>query len=281
MERPVSSPAVRRGGGLVDRRTHQRVLQGHRAARVHQQPGVDRTLHHVVVQSPVRTRTTQHVRLACVVGGREQQQALHRGRQLAAPVQEGLLDPGGEVERRRQCGRALELGCRELAGQLQEGQWVAACLRDSRWATSSAGSAPSLVARRARESSASRPVRTNSASPGASKTAAAPSRAANTIATRSAPSRRAQNNSAPALAGSNQCASSTTHSTRLSSAAAVSSDSVATPTRKGSTEGPSSSPNATRRARAWGGGSCSRSRASGLSRRCSAAKASGASTSSP
>ena len=34
------------------------------------------------------------------------------------------------MERRRQRGRALELGCRELAGQLEEGQRVAARLRD-------------------------------------------------------------------------------------------------------------------------------------------------------
>ena len=46
----------------------------------------------------------------------------------------------------------------------------------------------------------------------------------------------------------------------FSSAAAVSSDKVATPTRNGSTDGPSSSPNATRRARACGAGSASRSR---------------------
>ena len=129
-QRPVSSPAVRPGGGLVDRRAHQRVSQGHRAAGVHQQPGVDRVLQHVVVQSPSRARTTEHVGLTGVVGRGEQQQALHRGRQSAAAVQQSLLDPGGEVERRRQRGRALELGCRELAGQLQEGQRVAACLRD-------------------------------------------------------------------------------------------------------------------------------------------------------
>ena len=83
------------------------------------------------------------------------------------------------------------------------------------------------------------------------------------------------------MAGSSQWASSTTHSTRFSSAAAVSSDRVATPTRNGSTDGPSSSPNATRRARAWGAGSSSRSRITGRSSRCSAANASGASTSSP
>ena len=41
----------------------------------------------------------------------------------------------------------------------------------------------------------------------------------------------------------------------LSSAAAVSIDNVATATRNGSIEGPSSSPNATRSARAWGAGS--------------------------
>ena len=72
--------------------------------------------------------------------------------------------------------------------------------------------------------------------------------------TRSAPRRREQNRSTSAVAGSSQCASSTTHNTVCSSAAAVSSDSVATATRNGSTDGPSSSPNATRSARCCGAG---------------------------
>ena len=120
----------------------------------------------------------------------------------------------------------------------------------SRWATSSAGASPSVYVEEGAGRVGSRPVRTSSGSPCGSKVSQAPSRAANTMATRSAPSRRAQNSSAPAVAGSSQCASSTTHSTRFSSAAAVSSDRVATPTRNGSTDGPSSSPNATRSARA-------------------------------
>ena len=56
------------------------------------------------------------------------------------------------------------------------------------------------------------------------------------------------------MAASSQWASSTTHSTVLSSAAVVSSERVAMATRNGSMDGPSSSPNATRRARAWGAG---------------------------
>ena len=68
---------------------------------VHQQPGVDRALQRVLVQSPVRTphdaaRRSWPVSSAAASSS----SALHRRRQPAAAVQEGLLDPGGEVQRR-------------------------------------------------------------------------------------------------------------------------------------------------------------------------------------
>ena len=97
---------------------------------------------------------------------------------------------------------------------------------------------PRCCSRRARAASGSRPVSTSSARPCGSKVAAGAVPGGEHHGTRSAPSRRAQNSSAPAVAGSSQWASSTTHSTRFSSAAAVSSDKVATPTRNGSTDGP-------------------------------------------
>ena len=51
-------------------------------------------------------------------------------RQPPAPVEEDLLDVSGEVELRRQGLGASELGRGELAGQLQQGQRVAARLDD-------------------------------------------------------------------------------------------------------------------------------------------------------
>ena len=147
--------------------------------------------------------------------------------------------------------------------------------------TPGAGARPSRWSRRARAAFGSSPESTSSSMPAGRKVVGASSRAEKTRSTRSAPSRRAQNSSESALAASSQWASSTTHSTVVSSAAAVSSDRVATATRKGSTDGPSSSPNATRRARAWGTGRPSRSRITGSSSRCSAANASGASVSRP
>ena len=68
--------------------------------------------------------------MTSVVGCDEQQQVLHRSRQPEAAVHEGLLDPGGEVERCRQLGRTVELGLRELSGQLEQGQRVAVRLVD-------------------------------------------------------------------------------------------------------------------------------------------------------
>ena len=146
--------------------------------------------------------------------------------------------------------------------------------------TSSARPSPRRSSSRACAASGPRPASTIWGMPSGRKERS-PSRAANTIATRSAPSLRAAKSSASADAGSSQWASSTTHSTVLSSAAEVSIDSVATATRNGSTEGPSSSPNATRSARDWGTGRLSRSRITGRSSRCNAANASGASTSRP
>ena len=143
------------------------------------------------------------------------------------------------------------------------------------------GATPGRWSRSSRAAAGSSPRSCRSGMPSGRNGVEASSRAENTRSTRSAPSRRAQNTSASAVAESSQCASSTTHSTVFSSAAVVSRDNVATATRKGSTGGPSSSPNTTRRARACGPGSPSRSRFNGSSSRCRAAKASGASTSSP
>ena len=147
--------------------------------------------------------------------------------------------------------------------------------------TSGAGAVSQALIEESRAAAASSPVSWISGMPTGRNGVTAPSRAENTRSTRSAPSRRAQNSSASAVAESNQCASSTTHNTVLSSAAAVSIDKVATATRNGSIEGPSSSPNTTRSARACGTGISSRSRITGSSSRCRAAKANGASTSSP
>ena len=131
------------------------------------------------------------------------------------------------------------------------------------------------------DAGSSRPSRRSAAMPSAANSYAGLLRAANTRATRSASSRRAANSRASADAASSQCASSTTPSTTPSSAAALSIDNVATPTRNGSTGAPSCSPNATRSVRAWGPGRCSCHLPRGRSNRCSDPKASGDSTSRP
>ena len=151
----------------------------------------------------------------------------------------------------------------------------------SRALTSSDNSSPTWCRSSARAAVGSSPRSDISARPSGRNSRAAPSRTAKTMTTRSAPRRRAANTKASADAGSSQWASSTRHTTRRSSAAAVSRESVATPIRNGSTTGPSSSPKATRRARACGSGSTARSRASGRSNACSAAYANGASVSNP
>ena len=127
---PVRAPPVLARRGLVDRRPHQRVAHRERRRVADEQPGVQGGLQRRLLQAQAGRRAAQHVELAGVVGGREQQDGLHRRRQPPAPVEEDLLDVGGEVELRRQGLGASELGRGELAGQLQQGQRVAARLRD-------------------------------------------------------------------------------------------------------------------------------------------------------
>ena len=154
----------------------------------------------------------------------------------------------------------------------------------SRVTTSSAGATPARCASRFLAASGSRPASVSTGSESGANDPAPPSpcRAANTTATWSACSCRAANSSASADAWSSQCASSTTQSTGPGSVASVRTERVATPTRNGSTGSPppSSWPNATRSARAWGAGSRSQAR-TGRSSRCSAANGNGASEATP
>ena len=153
-----------------------------------------------------------------------------------------------------------------------------------RSATSSEGGRPPRCASSRRAAAGSRPAKcsTGSESGRNPPAPASPSRPAKTIATRSACSCRAANSNAFADATSSQCASSTTQRTGRSSAASVSTERVATPTRNGSTGAPaaSSCPNATRSARACGDGSRSQASA-GRRRRCRAANGNGASDAIP
>ena len=243
------------------------------------EPGGRGCLERILAEAERRRGTAYDGELAGVVRGREQQQRLHRSGQQPAALEECLLHTGAEVQLFGSGVDPPSWSGLSPVGSSSRASGLPPLAAISRSVTS--GAAPGRWSRSSRAAAGSSPRSCSSGMPSGRNGVAASSRAENTRSTRSAPSRRAQNTSASAVAESSQCASSTTHSTVFSSAAVVSRDNVATATRKGSTGGPSSSPNTTRRARACGPGSPSRSRFNGSSSRCRAAKASGASTSSP
>ena len=277
-----ASPVLARGG-LVDRRPHQRMA--YRDDRARPRPAAPTPL-----RSPARPRPDRGTLAARLSTAISPVSSAAASSSTACTSAESLRLRSRKTRSTRavRCSWAgkwrlsHELGGGELGRQLQQGQRVAAGLGEESTGDVLGGCVIEVPARAGRgqrpDPARSAPAR---GGPAPGTASAASSRVANSITTRSAPILLAQNSSAPALAGSSQCASSMTHSTRFSSAAAVSTVKVATPTRNGSTDGPSSSPNATRNARAWGAGSSSRSRITGRSSRCRAANANGASASSP
>ena len=129
-QRPVSTAPVLPRRGLVHRRPDQRVAHRERRRVAHEQPGVQGGLQGRLLHAEAGRCVSQHVELAGVVRGSQQQHGLHRLRQPAAAVQERLLDVGREMELRRQGLGPSELGRGQLARQLHQGQRVASRLED-------------------------------------------------------------------------------------------------------------------------------------------------------
>ena len=204
-----------------------------------------------------RCRSADDGEVAGVVCGREQQQRLYRRRQQPAAVEEGLLDTGGEVQLRRQWRGPAELAWAELGGQLQQRQWVPTALRDEPFGDLRRRQLPrgAVPGARGQQRGRARSA-ASSAMPSGRNGVAAPSRAENDqeYAIRAKPAGAEQQRVRGRGVEPVRVLDDST--ARCSPRRpAVSIDNVATATRNGSIEGPSSSPNATRSARACGAGS--------------------------
>ena len=129
-EGQVDTPSLRVRGSLVDRRADQRVTHAHGGRVGDQEAGPQGALEGIVGAPELRCGTSDHQQLAGVLCGRHEQPRLNLRWKRATPVEEGPLDPLGEVQLRRERGGALELRGGQLGRKLQERQRVAARLGD-------------------------------------------------------------------------------------------------------------------------------------------------------
>ena len=123
-ERAVRFVAFPAGGGLVHRGADQRVPYPHDVAVDDEQPGAFRRVQAVGAGAELRGGGADGGDVPGVVGGGDQQQGLHVGRQPAAPVEEDPLDAGGQVQLGGQRFGAGELLRGQGAGKLDEGERV-------------------------------------------------------------------------------------------------------------------------------------------------------------
>ena len=121
----------------------------HRLRLDEQEPGGHGGLERLLIQVEHRRSAAYDEELAGVIGCSEQQHRLHRRRQPPAAFEKRLLDPGGEVERRRQRRGPAELVDAELGGQLEQRERVAAALGNEPFGDLRGGRVPqSLVQQR-------------------------------------------------------------------------------------------------------------------------------------
>ena len=222
-------------------------------------------------------------RVARRIGSSEEQHQLRRHRQRPHLPGEALLHPPPDRQRLQGRTHPEELIGREVLGQLDECQRVAARLGDDPFgeltieadAERSRRAAPSRSRRRARG-----PRRSGKPS---SRLPGSPAERSPKIATMpSARSRRAQNASGARDSRSIHCASSKMHSIRCRARAALAARFIVPrPSRNGVDGGPAASPSAEFRASRCGAGSRSIWCRIGVSSRCRAAKPTSRSGSKP
>ena len=82
-QRPVHGASLLPGGGLVDRRAHQRMAHLHRLRLDDEEPGGRAVLESLLAQTESRGCPAQDGQVARVVGSRQEQHRLHRSRQHA------------------------------------------------------------------------------------------------------------------------------------------------------------------------------------------------------
>ena len=118
--------ALRGGGGAVDRRTHQRVVQGDDVAVDAQQARALELVERGLVGVEAGGGRADHGQPGGVVGRGDEQQPLGLFGEPSAAIEEGPLDPAGQRQRTGQRHPSGELVDREQAGQLDECEGVAA-----------------------------------------------------------------------------------------------------------------------------------------------------------
>ena len=128
-ERAVDRLAFAVGRGAVDRRADERVAEPDAFAELAQVRG-GRGLVPGPVDSGVLCSAPDDRRIAERLGGRDQQQALCRRREVRGSALETLLDLARQALRRGQTEAARELGVRQPTRELEDGQRVPPRLRD-------------------------------------------------------------------------------------------------------------------------------------------------------
>jgi hypothetical protein len=125
-QRLVRGPALGEAGGAVDRRAQQRMAEAHPRAIGRQQAGALDGVEGVGAHADALRGAQQRPDLAAVVGRREQEHPSRVVRQRRHPGHEGLLDALIERQVEAQRCAARELVVAERAGQLEQGEWIAA-----------------------------------------------------------------------------------------------------------------------------------------------------------
>ena len=128
-KRAVSLPPLFRLGRSVHRRAHERMPEHHRT--VQRQQALRLRCVRSRLRDPELLRgTPQKRRVADGFRGRHEQQPPRVAREPRQPPSEALLDPGGQRQRRRQAETTRELGGRQPAWKLDEGERIPARLGD-------------------------------------------------------------------------------------------------------------------------------------------------------
>ena len=122
---PVGRAALCAGGRAVDRRAHQRVVQGEHIAVDAQQAGLLDRVEGIVTGVEAAGGVPDHGQPGGVIGGRHQQESLRGLGQPPVPVQERPFDTAGERQLLRQRGPAGQLVGGQRLGQLAERQRIA------------------------------------------------------------------------------------------------------------------------------------------------------------
>ncbi|MDB5065576.1 MAG: hypothetical protein JWM18_2010 [Chloroflexi bacterium] len=128
-ERAMRAPALVGRRRVVDRRAHQRVTEAHLCSDAEQPVGLGGGGGVAADAHPFRRTAEQH-RVATGVDRRDQEQPAGLRRERLDPAQEALLDPAGQRLPGGQPEASRELGGRQAAMQLEQGERVALGLGD-------------------------------------------------------------------------------------------------------------------------------------------------------